>query len=213
VLFLGKSATTGSGPGREGPCQDLEIAESETVSAPPNMANDTTHHHHHHHHHQADDAGDTTPTTQLLHNKSHDGASPTSSWSSTRQALTSLERSSDGLDDEELDLEDGFAGQVASERDRDMRTGWCGIKDIMTVRSRRRGSPDSRVEAYKDHVGLNGSLLTRIWSKGRRRRTWYNYCLFGGISGLTILLVLHLPAMIPANRSVRSFSSSTSSSP
>ena len=54
----------------------------------------------------------------------------------------------------------------------------------MVVRARRKISIDDLKN------GLDQALLQDSFSaarRARRKRSWYNYCIFGGISGLTIL--------------------------
>ena len=83
------------------------------------------------------------------------------------------------------DVENGF---VKKERRRSRRKNWW---DSMAMRARRKLSTDSNMNLRDDADGpLLGDLATR--KKVRRKRTWYNYCIFGGISGLTILCVLLL---------------------
>ncbi|KAH7305728.1 hypothetical protein BKA65DRAFT_415569 [Rhexocercosporidium sp. MPI-PUGE-AT-0058] len=54
----------------------------------------------------------------------------------------------------------------------------------MTVRERRKGSVDSSV--YRDE----GKVLLDSRYIRRKQRSWSNYCIFGGISGLSILAIL-----------------------
>jgi hypothetical protein len=64
---------------------------------------------------------------------------------------------------------------------RPARRSWWAL---MTVRARRKRGADESKE------GADEGLLADIYTRrriSRRTRTWYNYCLFGGISGLTIM--------------------------
>ena len=54
----------------------------------------------------------------------------------------------------------------------------------MVARARRKISLDDLKNGL-DQALLQDSLSTA--RRNRRKRTWYNYCIFGGISGLTIL--------------------------
>jgi hypothetical protein len=54
----------------------------------------------------------------------------------------------------------------------------------MVVRARRRNEADESKE------GVTEGLLADIYTKrrsSRRVRNWYNYCVFGGISGLSVM--------------------------
>jgi hypothetical protein len=83
---------------------------------------------------------------------------------------------------QEEDLEDGFARR--RRRKRAKKNWW----NIMGVRLRKQ-SPEEE-QLYKDE--LNEALLAGTYRnpQTRRKRGWYNYCIFGGISGLSILFVL-----------------------
>ncbi|KAH6723666.1 hypothetical protein BKA61DRAFT_502163 [Leptodontidium sp. MPI-SDFR-AT-0119] len=144
------------------------------------------HHRHHqnqsHHQHQVSEYAETKPTLQDEGKYSDAASLSSSSSSSPRKPLTSFE-TNDDLDEEFLDLEDGYIPSTKGDR---YWTGkaWWGAKDIMTVRSRRKGSVDSSV--YRDE----GKTLLDARYTRRRRRSWFNYCIFGGISGLSILAIL-----------------------
>jgi hypothetical protein len=59
----------------------------------------------------------------------------------------------------------------------------------MVVRARRRIDVDDLKDGL-DQALLQGEMGSS--RRQRRKRTWYNYCIFGGISGLTILCVSFL---------------------
>jgi hypothetical protein len=84
----------------------------------------------------------------------------------------------------EEDLEDGFA-----RRRRKRAKNWW---NIMGVRLRKQ-SLEEEEEAYR--AELSEALLAGTYrnTRTRRKREWYNYCIFGGISGLSILSVLFRP--------------------
>ena len=138
--------------------------------------------------------------------KYQDGAStsPSSSASSPRKPLAPSNTDTEfdyELDHEVLDLEDGYLPGINSDTKADQDwsceengNGWWGVKDIMTmtVRARRKGSLDSsrNGSVYRDEgkaLLLDGRYTGTRWMK--RRRGWVNYCVFGGISGLSILFV------------------------
>jgi hypothetical protein len=83
------------------------------------------------------------------------------------------------------DLEDGFARR--KRRKRAKKNWW----NIMGVRLRKQSLEEE--EAYK--AELSEALLAGTYrnTRTRRKRRWYNYCIFGGISGLSILFVLFAP--------------------
>jgi hypothetical protein len=125
--------------------------------------------------------------------------------SSSQESNASLRKplSSFCTDDDE-DLEDGIVTRPAK-----VRSSWWSFKNIMTVRERRKASLEA--EGYK---GLDDAprLLADVHAvrQTRRKRNWYNYCIFGGISGLSILLVFFLsPFAHLLTLSVHFFSSST----
>ncbi|CZR67660.1 uncharacterized protein PAC_17559 [Phialocephala subalpina] len=102
--------------------------------------------------------------------------------SSSHESHASLRKPLSSFDDEDLDLEDGF------ERPHKAKS-WWSWKDIMTVRGRRKASLG--VEGYRDLNSHATRLLEDVYAARRRRkRNWYNYCIFSGISGLTILALL-----------------------
>ncbi|KAG4432312.1 hypothetical protein IFR05_012219 [Cadophora sp. M221] len=141
------------------------------------------HRHQSHHHQQVSEYAETKPALQH-EDKYSDGASLSSSSSSSsppRKPLTSFD-TNDDLDEEFLDLEDGYIPAAKGDRYWTGK-GWWGAKDIMTVRSRRKASVDSSI--YRDE----GKTLLDTRYTRRRRRSWFNYCIFGGISGLSILFV------------------------
>jgi hypothetical protein len=80
---------------------------------------------------------------------------------------------------DDSDLEDGPSRSFSSRRSRS--SSWW---HTMVLRARRKISLDDLKN------GLDQALLQDSFSasrRARRKRTWYNYCIFGGISGLTIL--------------------------
>lgn len=97
------------------------------------------------------------------------------------------------IDDEE-DLEDGIV-----ERSAKVSSSWWWLKDIMTVRARRKASLEV---GYKD-LDDAARLLADVQAvrQTRRKRNWYNYCIFGGISGLSILFVFSPRVVQSANPS------------
>ncbi|KAH8672837.1 hypothetical protein BGZ60DRAFT_373500 [Tricladium varicosporioides] len=58
----------------------------------------------------------------------------------------------------------------------------------MAIRSRRKRSEDERPDRMKDV--LDDGVLANLYDRRKTKRTWYNYCVFGGISGLSILAFL-----------------------
>lgn len=81
--------------------------------------------------------------------------------------------------EDDSDLEDGLES-ASRHRPRSRRNWWQN----MVVRARRKIS----MEDLKN--GLDQALLQGEMGMSRskrRKRTWYNYCIFGGIGGLTIL--------------------------
>lgn len=103
--------------------------------------------------------------------------------SSSHGSHASLRKPLSSFDDEDLDLEDGFA-----ERPHKVKS-WWNWKHIMTLRER--GKASLKLGGYKDLNRNATRLLADVYAarRTRRQRNWYNYCVFGGISGLTILLV------------------------
>lgn len=110
-------------------------------------------------------------------------------FSSSHESNASVRKplSSFCTDDEE-DLEDGFVKKSAK-----VRGFWWRLKNTMTVRERRKASLGA--EGYKDLNDDVSRLLADVYAakQTRRTRNWYNYCIFGGISGLSILLVFCIP--------------------
>jgi hypothetical protein len=100
-----------------------------------------------------------------------------------RKPLNSFDISDTFHDD---DLEDGFARR---RRKRAKKNWW----NIMGVRLRKQSLEEEEEEAYK--AELSEALLAGTYrnTRTRRKRGWYNYCIFGGISGLSILFVLFAP--------------------
>jgi hypothetical protein len=93
--------------------------------------------------------------------------------SSSHESHASLRKPLSSFDDEDLDLEDGF------ERPHKAKS-WWSWKDIMTVRARRKASLG--VEGYRDLNSHATRLLEDVYAARRRRkRNWYNYCIFSGI--------------------------------
>lgn len=110
-------------------------------------------------------------------------------YSSSSHESDALRKPLSSFDDEDLDLEDGFA-----ERTHKVKS-WWNWKDRMTVRERRKASLEG--EGYKDLNEDTTRLLADVYAARliRRKRNWYNYCIFGGISGLTISLVPFPPRL------------------
>lgn len=86
------------------------------------------------------------------------------------------------------DLEDGLATRSSKGK------GWSRWWKMSVREPRRKQSPvkpDDRDEFKEgfsnDHQGIFASICRR--STKRRRVSWYNYCIFGGISGLSVMLV------------------------
>jgi len=94
-------------------------------------------------------------------------------------------------DIQEGDIEDG----LVKERDRaKRRRNWTGFWRTMTVGLRRGGSLDVIYEDVPDQDGLLQNTNTQ--RRTRRKRNWYNCCVFGGISGLAVLYgPLSLPCL------------------
>jgi thioesterase domain-containing protein len=81
-------------------------------------------------------------------------------------------------------LEDGFdirCRRSSQSRRSRRRTSWW---QNMIVRARRKISMDDLKNGLDEALLQDSFAMTR---RSRRKRTWYNYCIFGGISGLTIL--------------------------
>ena len=81
-------------------------------------------------------------------------------------------------------LEDGFeirSRRSSRSRGSRRRTSWW---QTMVMRARRKITVDDLKNGL-DEALLQDSFATS--RRSRRKRTWYNYCIFGGISGLTIL--------------------------
>lgn len=98
---------------------------------------------------------------------------------STRKPLNTF----DTLEEDDGFLEDGLSiprRRRRSSRGSRRRTSWWRN---MVVRARRKISMDDLKNGL-DEALLQDSFASR---RTRRKRTWYNYCIFGGISGLTIL--------------------------
>ena len=74
-------------------------------------------------------------------------------------------------------IEDGLSSRPSRSR----RKRWW---ERMVIRARRKHSLDGLREVTEGL--LAGSNSRR---RVERKRTWYNYCIFGGISGLTVLYV------------------------
>jgi hypothetical protein len=114
---------------------------------------------------------------QTLTNDYDDAISESSS--PVRKPLNSFDISDTFHDD---DLEDGFARR--KRRKRAKKNWW----NIMGMRLRKQSLDEE--EAYK--AELSEALLAGTYrnTRTRRKRGLYNYCIFGGISGLSILFVL-----------------------
>jgi hypothetical protein len=100
---------------------------------------------------------------------------------SLRKPLNSFdtqEEDDDFLEDG-LDIRSRRSSQSRGSRRR--RTSWW---QTMVMRARRKISMDDLKNGL-DEALLQDSFATS--RRSRRKRTWYNYCIFGGISGLTIL--------------------------
>lgn len=85
-----------------------------------------------------------------------------------------------------VDVEDGF---VTRKRRRTSFSYWLALKN-MVLRARRTGAITGKIEVYKDGFGVTEGLLASPKAyvrRARRKRSWYNYCIFCGISGLSIL--------------------------
>lgn len=97
---------------------------------------------------------------------------------SVRKPLTTFD-----IQEEASDLEDGldYLSRRASRSTRSRGRNWW---QKMVARARRKISLDDLKNGL-DQALLQDSLSTA--RRNRRKRTWYNYCIFGGISGLTIL--------------------------
>jgi hypothetical protein len=111
-------------------------------------------------------------TTRAMHTNPDDADDECSSVTeSVRKPLNAFD-----TEVEDYDLEDGF-----DNRGRRTRRSWW---QTILMRARRKISLDDLKNGL-DQALLQDSLsLNR---RQRRKRTWYNYCIFGGISGLTIL--------------------------
>lgn len=97
----------------------------------------------------------------------YDDSASLGSGSYAGRPSTSFDR-----EEQDLDLEDGLVGK---------RTWSNSFWDKMTIRSRSvfKGSLDK---------GRSDGLIRETFSRPTRRKTsWYNCCIFGGISGLSIL--------------------------
>ena len=85
------------------------------------------------------------------------------------------------FDTDYSDLEDGSDRRSDSRHRRSPRTSWW---HRMVVRVWKNISIDDLRRGF-DQALLQDSFSTA--RRARRRKTWYNCCVFGGISGLTIL--------------------------
>ncbi|KAL2075073.1 hypothetical protein VTL71DRAFT_15 [Oculimacula yallundae] len=139
-------------------------------------------HHQHHdesHHRLHAAALEVIPTIQNVYSDNISSAS--SATLSPPKPATSLE-TDDDLDKELFDLEDGYC--ISGKRERDWTgKGWWGVKDIMTVRARRKGSVDS--SEFRDE----GKTLLDGKTRGKRR-TRFSYCIFGSIGVMAITATL-----------------------
>ena len=82
------------------------------------------------------------------------------------------------LSEETFDLEDGFERTPSRPR----RRGW--FWEYMTVRARRKYEP---VDQELTGSGVLSNMnIPQGWNS-RANRGWFNYCIFGGISGCTVL--------------------------
>ncbi len=198
-------ASDGIGLDLTGPCQDISTAQPCAALSLPRAlgsscakmaANELTHNQLHqrhqeiHHHLQHQLSQSPNPLTATPHDK-YDDASSTFS-SPTRKPLNFFDDDRDDL--QAYDLEDGFTHANGKTREgywiSSKGSSWWGIKDIITVRTKKKGSLESVSVGYKDESGDLPFLPSVGTYPGRkRRRGWSNYCIFGGISGLTILFV------------------------
>ncbi len=132
---------------------------------------------------------------------SHSGP-PQEDWANSDEAESSGKRkgiyafdTSEGSDPADEGLEDVFS---KSAQTRAVTGHWFGIawiRDILAVGSRRRQSLEMIM--YRDDEGAadSESLLTGGYARTESqsltmgKRSCYRYCMFGSISGLTILFV------------------------
>ena len=129
---------------------------------------------------------DTTPLTQDYDYDDANSEDSSSEVETLRKPLDSFD-TEDGILCPE-DLEDGLATRSSKGK------GWSRLWK-MNMRGRRRKQsqvkPDDTHEFIEgfgnDHHGILASICRR--STKKKRAWWYNYCIFGGISGLSVMLV------------------------
>jgi hypothetical protein len=133
---------------------------------------------------QHDDAADSESAALTQH---YDGLHDARARSPSRVPTHSFDTSDCTLNAGER--EDATAARYARQH---RGNWWSATKDIMTIRSRRKISLESDASDYKDDFlsegeGLVSDNYTMRRTRTRRKRNCWNYCIFGGISGLTIL--------------------------
>ena len=108
---------------------------------------------------------------------------------SVGKPLYSFDTQEDG-DGEDSDLEDGLDSRrtsLNSRRTRKTDTWW----QTMVVCARRKISLDDMKDGL--HQALSQDSLSKA-RRQRRKRSWLNCYIFGGVSGLTILYVSCIPS-------------------
>lgn len=147
------------------------------------MANDI----HPRHHYEADADVDSAALVEVQ-DGFHDSESSLPSRVPTHSFDTTDRPSLD------VDIEHGRGRRVKRQR---RNSWWSAIKNIVMIRSRGKTSLESDRGMYKDVS--EGERLIKDASPTtatKAKRTWWNYFVFGGISGMTILFVAR-PYTIP----------------